>query len=207
MPGVARGTMFVMPYPHSGSRSIILKSDRLGHETRRIEQFPEAVRKAGEVMAGQRGPHAGVDTHEQDANAGTNPVAQRRQLRWYHPRHEDAIIRGCSQRSALAAIVHAQAPGGALFRIEKLDAALDSVVDANAQLEMLGDRFALTEGPVWMPDASGGAPPLQRQRRQRHLQVAAREAALGLSRAQRLHGARHRPRWEHKRWPAECRSC
>ena len=57
----------------------------------------------------------------------------------------------------LAAIVQAQSPGGTPFRIETLDAALASIVDANAELETLGDRFALTEGPVWMPDASGGA--------------------------------------------------
>ena len=65
--------------------------------------------------------------------------------------------------TCLAALVHAQAPGpattgsGVPFRIEKLNPGLDAVVDASAQLETLGDRFALTEGPVWMPDASGGA--------------------------------------------------
>ena len=59
---------------------------------------------------------------------------------------------------SLATIVHAQqsAPGGTPFRIERLDPALDAVVDAGAPLEQLGDRFALTEGPVWMPDPSGG---------------------------------------------------
>ena len=51
-----------------------------------------------------------------------------------------------------ATLLHAQAPAGTTFRIERLDPALDAIVDANAQLEMLGDRFALTEGPVWMPD-------------------------------------------------------
>jgi len=55
-----------------------------------------------------------------------------------------------------AVLLHAQSPDGTPFRIEKLDPALDSIVDANAQLETLGDRFALTEGPVWMPDPSGG---------------------------------------------------
>ena len=55
-----------------------------------------------------------------------------------------------------AALLQAQSPGGAPFRIEKLDPALDAIVDANAQLEQLGDRFALTEGPVWMPDPAGG---------------------------------------------------
>jgi gluconolactonase len=56
-----------------------------------------------------------------------------------------------------AALLHAQAQDGTPFRIERLDAGLDAVADTNAKLETLGDRFALTEGPVWMPDASGGS--------------------------------------------------
>jgi gluconolactonase len=55
-----------------------------------------------------------------------------------------------------AALLGAQAQGGTPFRIETLNPALDALVDANAQLEQLGDRFALTEGPVWMPDPAGG---------------------------------------------------
>jgi hypothetical protein len=47
-----------------------------------------------------------------------------------------------------AGLLHAQAPAGTPFRIEKLDPALDAIVDASASLDMLGDRFALTEGPV-----------------------------------------------------------
>ena len=54
------------------------------------------------------------------------------------------------------AVIHAQSQGGSPFRIEKLNPALDALVDVNAQLEQLGDRFALTEGPVWMPDSAGG---------------------------------------------------
>ena len=54
------------------------------------------------------------------------------------------------------ALLHAQGQNGTPFRIEQLDPALDAIVDVNAQLEMLGDRFALTEGPVWMPDPAGG---------------------------------------------------
>jgi gluconolactonase len=54
------------------------------------------------------------------------------------------------------ALLGAQAQGGAPFRIETLNPALEALVDATAQLEQLGDRFALTEGPVWMPDPAGG---------------------------------------------------
>jgi gluconolactonase len=55
-----------------------------------------------------------------------------------------------------AALVQAQSQQGTPFRIEKLEQGLDAIVDANAQLDMIGDRFALTEGPVWMPDTAGG---------------------------------------------------
>ena len=50
----------------------------------------------------------------------------------------------------------AQAPGPQPFRIEKLDPALDQVISPDATLETLGEHFALTEGPVWVPDTTGG---------------------------------------------------
>lgn len=53
-------------------------------------------------------------------------------------------------------LVGAQAPTGTAFRIEKLDPALDEIVAPDATLETLGDRFALTEGPVWVDDDQGG---------------------------------------------------
>jgi gluconolactonase len=48
------------------------------------------------------------------------------------------------------------APAPRPFRIVKLDPALDAIVSPDAQLERLGDRFGLTEGPVWVPDAGEG---------------------------------------------------
>jgi gluconolactonase len=50
-----------------------------------------------------------------------------------------------------AAVGFAQPPSGASFRIEKLDPSLDALIAPDAKLELLGDRFALTEGPVWVP--------------------------------------------------------
>src|SRR5687768_16764519 len=46
-----------------------------------------------------------------------------------------------------------QTTDGTPFRIERLHPSLDVVVSAEAQLELLGDRFALTEGPVWYETA------------------------------------------------------
>jgi gluconolactonase len=53
------------------------------------------------------------------------------------------------------AVLTAQTPPPSPFRIERLDPALDDVIAPDAQLEMLGDRFALTEGPVWVPRSNG----------------------------------------------------
>ena len=53
--------------------------------------------------------------------------------------------------------VGAQTPAATPFRIERLDPALDEVIASDAKLETLGEHFALTEGPVWIP-AAGGEP-------------------------------------------------
>lgn len=49
-----------------------------------------------------------------------------------------------------------QPPADVPFRIEKLDPSLDDIVAPGARLETLGDRFALTEGPVWVPEGNSG---------------------------------------------------
>ena len=41
------------------------------------------------------------------------------------------------------------------FAIVKLDPALDAIVSPDAKLETVGDRFGLTEGPVWIRDGAG----------------------------------------------------
>jgi gluconolactonase len=42
------------------------------------------------------------------------------------------------------------------FRIVRSDPMLDEVVSSDARLELLGDRFGLTEGPVWVSDGDDG---------------------------------------------------
>ena len=56
---------------------------------------------------------------------------------------------------AACAATQAQTTGDQPFRIEKLDPALDDIVSSDTVLETLGDRFALTEGPVWIPGREG----------------------------------------------------
>jgi len=60
----------------------------------------------------------------------------------------------------LLCCVRAQAQGQALvdrpFQIQRLDPALDEIIAPNAKLEVLGEHFGLTEGPVWIPEPRGG---------------------------------------------------
>ena len=55
-------------------------------------------------------------------------------------------------------LVDAQAPASEPrpFKIVRLDPALDAIVSADAKLEILGEHFGLTEGPVWIQDPAGG---------------------------------------------------
>ena len=65
-----------------------------------------------------------------------------------------SVTAGIGILASLVAL-SAQAPSGTPFRIEKLDPALDEVIAPDAQLETLGEHFALTEGPVWIPRQNG----------------------------------------------------
>src|SRR5437763_5461720 len=58
----------------------------------------------------------------------------------------------------LASILAGQlaATGGTPFTIERLDPSLDEIIAPDTQIETLGDRFALTEGPLWVPEGSDG---------------------------------------------------
>jgi gluconolactonase len=58
--------------------------------------------------------------------------------------------------AAAIIVLSAQTPAGVPFRIERLTPALDEIVSVDAQIETLGDRFTLTEGPVWIPPGSAG---------------------------------------------------
>src|ERR1700720_4707293 len=50
----------------------------------------------------------------------------------------------------------AQAPVPRPFTIVRLDPALDAIVSMDAKLEILGEHFGLTEGPVWIQEPAGG---------------------------------------------------
>jgi gluconolactonase len=55
----------------------------------------------------------------------------------------------------LVAAGQAQSPAARDFRFIRLDPALDAIVAPDATLDTLGDRFGLTEGPVWVADPNG----------------------------------------------------
>jgi len=55
-----------------------------------------------------------------------------------------------------AGVIFAQAPAPRPFKVVRLDPALDSIVSTAAKIEILGEHFGLTEGPVWIQDPAGG---------------------------------------------------
>ena len=75
-----------------------------------------------------------------------------------------ALIMGCSQQDASRSRAASSAGGptpraerdSTDFAIVKLDPALDAIVSPDAMLETIGDRFGLTEGPVWVQDDASG---------------------------------------------------
>lgn len=55
-----------------------------------------------------------------------------------------------------AAMIQAQAPAPRPFKVIRLDRALDAIITTDAKIEILGEHFGLTEGPVWIQDPAGG---------------------------------------------------
>ena len=53
-------------------------------------------------------------------------------------------------------LVYAQAPAPRPFTVVRLDPALDAIIATDAKLEILGEHFGLTEGPVWIQENGGG---------------------------------------------------
>ncbi len=60
------------------------------------------------------------------------------------------ILLVCFAMSNAYPQANSPAPGPRPFSIERLDPALDAIIAPDAKLELVGDRFGLTEGPVWM---------------------------------------------------------
>ena len=53
-------------------------------------------------------------------------------------------------------LVYAQAPAPRPFTVVRLDPALDAIIATDAKLEILGEHFGLTEGPVWIQENGNG---------------------------------------------------
>jgi gluconolactonase len=58
--------------------------------------------------------------------------------------------------ATIVGVLNAQEAAGTAFRIERLNPALDDIVSPGATMETLGDRFTLTEGPLWVPPGVAG---------------------------------------------------
>jgi hypothetical protein len=56
-------------------------ANRLGHESRLVEELPEPVRITGEMMTDCLGAHTGIDADEQHLDARLDAIAQHNLLR------------------------------------------------------------------------------------------------------------------------------
>ena len=54
------------------------------------------------------------------------------------------------------ALTGGQTPAERPFTIVKMDPGLDAIIDPGAKAELLGDRFGLTEGAVWIREGESG---------------------------------------------------
>jgi gluconolactonase len=55
-----------------------------------------------------------------------------------------------------ACLARAQTPAERPFKIIRLDPALDQIIAPNTKLDVLGEHFGLTEGPVWITQGNNG---------------------------------------------------
>lgn len=55
-----------------------------------------------------------------------------------------------------AAVLPAQVIRTVSYNLVRLDPTLDAIVTQDSPLEVLGEHFGLTEGPVWVDDSNGG---------------------------------------------------
>ena len=77
--------------------------------------------------------------------------------RWLYPLL--LAVQTCAAAAGAAAPAPPGAPAPTVakpFAIERADPALDAVIAPDAQLKLLGDRFGITEGPVWVPQGDSG---------------------------------------------------
>lgn len=71
------------------------------------------------------------------------------------------VIRRIAAATALLAIcigaaAQDNAPAARFFSIEQQAPGLEKLINPGAELQLLGDRYGLTEGPVWVDDEDGG---------------------------------------------------
>jgi sugar lactone lactonase YvrE len=67
-----------------------------------------------------------------------------------------AFMKALALLAAFSAALYGQVIRTVPYNLVRLDPALDSVITADSPLEVLGEHFGLTEGPLWIKDANDG---------------------------------------------------
>lgn len=67
-----------------------------------------------------------------------------------------SLASGCTQQSVETAATAATVERPVLGSIERVDPRLDSILAPDAKLELVGEHFGVTEGPVWVQEGGSG---------------------------------------------------
>jgi hypothetical protein len=72
---------------------VVVVRDRLGNDPGLVEQPPEAVRRPGKVMAGERRRHPGIDADEQHAHPRLDAVGEAEMfVDWFRLGHYELAV-------------------------------------------------------------------------------------------------------------------
>src|SRR5688572_23503765 len=98
------------------------------------------------------------------AGIGSSRMPTQRSPLYGHFGARRGVAAAASAAILLLASASASAQGGAplterFFGIEQSAPGLEELIKPSAEWELIGDRYGLTEGPVWVDDAGGAGNP------------------------------------------------
>jgi gluconolactonase len=91
-----------------------------------------------------------------DLAAERDAIASRESMRPMHTLAAQLTVALTAALAFTSLAAQPASPAPRPFRVVRMDPKLDAIVSSDARLELIGDRFGLTEGPVWVPDGDDG---------------------------------------------------
>ena len=153
----------------AGSLKVDTTNLRAGYSAQERRAVQRERIHDGVLQLGRRGRRQSIPRHPDVRRGSALPhgplrahAAVQTRARWQQAQ-PSAVLRYLASSVLLATALHAvplaaqpAEPAPRSFRIVRNDAKLDELISRDARLELIGDRFGLTEGPVWVPDDDDG---------------------------------------------------